>query len=338
MRKWMAWLLVLFLLAAAAGIDAEESESVFAKLSGLEWSFCSGVGGWSTDMRILADGTFSGEFHDSEMGEAADEYPFGTVYGCSFMGKMSVIENIDENTWRIRVDALRPEEGRPDEAIDGGVRYVKADCYGLSEQDEMLLFAPGTPTEDFSEDMLYWTHIPLQDPPAAHLDNWYLYSAANESGFVGYETDANAVLPNPWEEMTAEELMEASGLSFGVPEGAEQVVYRFLRDENLAEMQFILDGDEYCARLQPAALAEGEWMEITDMYFAWENEEDVMIHHCKGTIGQAKCGSEDWVERCLWYDAAPGLMGSLAVSTNDLDGLDLTAVAEQVYIPVQGED
>ena len=40
----------------------------------------------------------------------------------------------------------------------------------------------------------------------------------------------------------------------------------------------------------------------------------------------------------LWYDAVPGLMYALSVYTTDLDGLDATAIAEQVYIPVQGDD
>ena len=73
------------------------------------------------------------------------------------------------------------------------------------------------------------------------------------------------------------------------------------------------------------------------MYFAWDNVEEVTVHHCKGTIGQAQCGTEDWVERVLWYDAAPGIAGSLSVYTKDLNGLDLTAIAEQVYLPVQGD-
>ena len=61
------------------------------------------------------------------------------------------------------------------------------------------------------------------------------------------------------------------------------------------------------------------------------------IGHCPGTIGQAKTGSEDYVELCLWYDLAPGLMYSLSVYTTDLDGLDLIAVAEMVYKPMQGD-
>ena len=103
-------------------------------------------------------------------------------------------------------------------------------------------------------------------------------------------------------------------------------------------MLFNMGEDEFCARIQPAQLADGELMNISGMYFAWENEESVNIGPCRGTIGQAQTGSRDWVELCQWYDAAPGLMYSLSVSTMDPDGLDLTAVAEQVYLPLQGND
>ena len=144
-------------------------------------------------------------------------------------------------------------------------------------------------------------------------------------------------IANPWTDMTEEELMEASGVSFGVPEDAEDVIYRWLEDESLAEMQFMLGEDEYCARIKPDALEEGELDNISDIYFEWDNEEEVTIGHCPGTIGQAKTGSEEYVELCLWYDIVPGLMYSLSVYTTDPDGLDLTAVAEMVFIPAQGD-
>ena len=61
-------------------------------------------------------------------------------------------------------------------------------------------------------------------------------------------------IANPWTDMTKEELEKVSGVTFGVPEDAKDVVYRWLEEENLAEMQFMLDDDEYCARIKPDAL------------------------------------------------------------------------------------
>ena len=158
---------------------------------------------------------------------------------------------------------------------------------------------------------------------------------------AAYDTVADALnesrIANPWTTMTREELERVSGVTFGVPEDAEELNWQWLESEKLAQMQFVMDGDEYCARIQPAALEEGQLMDISGMYFDWDHEEAVTIGGCPGTISLAQTGSEDWVELCQWFDAAPGLMYSLSVYTTDPDGLDLTAVADMVYLPAQGE-
>ena len=338
MKKISVILLALTLVFTAAYTHAESTESFFKSFAGIEWSFSSGVGAWSTDMRILADGSFSGEFHDSEMGESAAEYPYGTVYGCSFTGQMSYVERIDEYTCKILINRITMDEGQAREAIDDGIRYVTTEPYGICEGDTMVLYRPGTPVSMLSEEMRMWAHLMDHETSPTELEAWFLYSAKNDSGFVGFRMDDFSGLANPWEDITAEQLSDITGFAFGVPDIAENVIYRYLRSENLAEMQFTMDGDELCARIQPAVLREGELQNISGMYFAWENEESVEIGHCYGTIGQAQTGSEDWVELCLWYDSIPGLMYSLSVSTTDLDGLDLMAIAEQIYIPVQGNN
>ena len=334
MRKIMAWLLALALVLGAMGATAEAEAPTFDALAGLEWSFSSGAGGWSTEMRFNEDGSFNGEFHDSEMGEAADEYPNGTLYGCAFTGQMSILEQADEYAWKLRVDSLSLEQAPGQESIEDEIRFVTAEPYGISEGDELLLYRPGTPVDVLTEDMRMWAHL-LGDEAPAELEDWFLYSAANESGFVGYSMEAE--LANPWVELTEEEFAQTTGLTLGLPEGAEGATYRWLESESLAELQFTLDGDEYCARVKPDALEAGQLDNISGMYFAWEHEEEVTVGHCNGTLGLAQAGSEDWVELCLWYDVAPGLMYSLSVYTTDPDGLDLVAVAEMVYEPMQGD-
>ena len=292
------------------------------ELEGMEFTFSSGAGGWSTDLVFGEDGSFTGNYHDSEMGEIGEGYPNGTVYVSSFSGRISPVEQVDENCWKVQVDQLKEDEAS--ETIEDDIRYVPADPYGISEGDEMLLYSPGTPVSVLSEDMQFWAHVNTQENPQTKLQDWFLMSEKNDSGFVGYEAVS---MINPWVDLTAEELQSESGLSFGVPDGAENVIYRYLKEDNLAEMQFTIGNDEYCARIQPAEEAEN----ISGMYFEWDNEEDIRIGSCAGTIGQAKTGSEDWVELCQWYDADQGLQYSLSVYTTDRDGLDLTAVAGQIY-------
>ena len=335
MKRIIAWMLVAVMILLAAEACAQDADPLFETLFGLEWSFSSGVGAWSTDMRILEDGSFSGEFHDSDMGDVGDAYPEGTVYRCDFTGQFSVLEQIDDMTWKLHVDSLIIDESQEEEAIDGGVRYVKAAPYGLSDGDEMILYAPGTPLDSLTEDMRFWTHAQFMDPVPEALDSWFLTSESSQSGFISYQSDLSASMPNPWVDLTAEELFSRTGITFSVPEGAEDVVYRFLESDVMSEMQFVWEGGDFCARVQPAALQDGELMNISGMYFDWEYEEDVIINNCKGTLTQTQTGSEDWVQVCQWYDAVPGLMYSVSVVTGDPDGLDLTAIAEQVCIPSQ---
>ena len=335
MKKVFAWILALALCAACAFAEAEAP--TLEALSGLEWSFSSGAGGWSTDMRIAEDGSFSGEFHDSEMGEIGEGYPDGTLYGCSFTGQLSILEQADEYAWKVRIDRLEMDGTPGDESIDEGIRFVTMEPYGISEGDEMLLYLPGTPVDALTEDMQMWAHIAFQEETTDALENWFMYSEANESGFVGYEAYDDVSIANPWVTLSEEALFEASGVRFGVPEGAEDVTYQWLESDGLAEMQFMMFNEEFCARAQPAELEEGQLMEISGIYMGWDYEDEITVGGCYGTIGLAQTGSEDYVELCQWYDAAQGMMYSLSVYSRDPDGLDLVAVAEMVYAPMQGD-
>ena len=337
MKKLTAWILSLALVLGMFGAFAEGDAPTFAQLAALEWSFSSGAGGWATELHINEDGSFSGSFHDSEMGELADEYPNGTVYFSAFSGQMTLLEPIDEHTWTVRVDSLSLEDAPGEESIDDDIRFVAATPYGISEGDEMRLFLPGTPIDALTEDMRMWAHLFGQEDAPAALESWLLYSDANESGFVGYAVDGEAQADASQTALTADELVQLSGLSFNVPDGAENVVYCWFEDTGMAEMMFTMDGDEYDARIQPAALQAGELMNISDMYLDWDTEEDVAVGHCEGKLALSQTGSEDWVELCQWYDAAPGLMYALSVYTTDPDGLDLVAVAQMLYAPVQGD-
>ena len=193
MKKAIAWFAALCLLLSAAAALAE-TQDIFETINGLEWSFSSGVGGWSTEIQIYADGSFTGQYHDSEMGDTGEGYPDGTVYFCSFSGRMTQTAQLDEKTWMLRVEKL--EIDAVPEYVEDGIRYIPADAYGVSEGDEMILYAPGTPAEILSEDMQFWAHIIDQENPPTELEDWFLMSEANGSGFVGYplmdDADLNA--------------------------------------------------------------------------------------------------------------------------------------------------
>lgn len=167
--------------------EAPEKADILNLLNGREFEFCSGAGAWSTEITFGEDGTFSGLFHDSEMGEAADAYPYGTVYGCLFHGQMGGAEQIDDLTWKLTVLSLEMDEGQVPEAIEDGIRFVTCDPYGLRQDDEVILYLPGTPVDSLPEEFFFWTHLMEIDPDAETLPYLAFWDEAAESGFVSIE-------------------------------------------------------------------------------------------------------------------------------------------------------
>jgi len=143
---------------------------------------------------------------------------------------------------------------------------------------------------------------------------------------------AEVGLANPWEETTAGELARFPGVTFGVPEGAEDIDYLLLREDALAEMQFTWYDLRYCARIKPASAFE----DISGLYYDWTHEMPCRIGWCEG-VDRRFLGEDEAVDVCLWYDAVSGLMYSVSTSAPDLDGFDIGAAADWVYMPARGK-
>ena len=144
---------------------------------------------------------------------------------------------------------------------------------------------------------------------------------------------AEVGMPNPWTETTAEGVMEALGLEMGVPEGATEVAWRMLEEEQLAEMTFTWYEQDYTARVKPTDAFE----DISGLYYDWPQEMECTVGgRCKGVCRRAADGDVT-VDNCLWYDEATGLMYSVSTSAPDLDGFDIQASAEQLYVPGKTE-
>ena len=188
MKKLICLTLTLAMLLTACLAAAEAQPALsFADLDELDWTFSSGVGGWYTCIWIEEDGTFTGEFHDSEMGEADEAYPDGTVYGCLFHGRMTLDEQADEYTWKIHVDEVELDEGQVPEVIEDGMRFVTCEPYGLKAGNDMLLYLPGTPVEKLPEDFLMWAHLYAYGEDVKELPYYGLYDPQEETGFIGEE-------------------------------------------------------------------------------------------------------------------------------------------------------
>lgn len=180
MRKILAVLLVLVMMASCA--CAEETD-LLRQIRGKLFEFSSGVGGWSTEIIVGEDGNFSGNFHDSEMGETGEGYPDGTLYGCYFQGQFFDLRMVDEYTWTMGI-TVEMDEGQAPETIEGGIRYVTSPPYGVEKAQTVTLYLPGTPVDRLPEGFMFWSHLQEIDPDAKVIPYYAIWNEEDEAGFI----------------------------------------------------------------------------------------------------------------------------------------------------------
>jgi len=148
-------------------------------------------------------------------------------------------------------------------------------------------------------------------------------------------TAAAAQLANPWVDCTLKDIQEKTGLDFGTPANAKDITYRLMESDKLGEMNFTVDGAKCCARVKAVGQAE----DISGMYYTWDSnttaESTVNGQARTYTVSKTKDGK---AILCTWFDAVPGIQWSLSVtSDNDLGSFDITGLADQTFVNMQGE-
>ena len=191
-RKYTA-LVAALLLAVMIVVSGIAEEDLFSKIQGKWFEFSSGVGAWSTELIMAENGAFSGNFHDSEMGETGEGYPNGTVYGCTFHGQFSDPEKVDETTWKVKIK-VEMDEGQVPEAIEDQIRYVTAPPYGLEKAETVMIYETGTPIEKLPEGFMSWSHMQEVDPDAKTLPYYGIWNETDDAGFVSIDEAQNMML------------------------------------------------------------------------------------------------------------------------------------------------
>ena len=143
----------------------------------------------------------------------------------------------------------------------------------------------------------------------------------------------NVQIANPWRDVTEAEAKKISPDAFSVPAGAENVSWSVMESgsEPLVQLSFDLNGDSFTAREQ---VTNDKAADIAGMYYDWTQQTDVTLANwadgkMKGTYYRF-VGEDEWADLCTWYDEANGISYSLSVTSKDLDGFDLQAIAEML--------
>ncbi len=161
----------------------------------LEFSFLSGAGAWRTIITLNRDGTFTGWYLDSEMGDIGEDYPKGSAYTCTFFGKFENIEKVNEYSYKMTLTDLKTEKTVGEEWIEDEIRYVASSPYGLNapnnEQEctEFIFFLPDTPIEKVPEEFLSWWpyRYTQETEPKATLSCYGILNVTTNVGFFNME-------------------------------------------------------------------------------------------------------------------------------------------------------
>jgi len=159
-----------------------ETELTFADLDGFEFEFSSGAGGWATIVVIQPDGTFAGNYHDSELGSMGDDYPDGTVYICEFSGKFTELTQVGYCEYSMKLESLTQEGIFEEEEIIDGVKYITSYPYGFDDAEEFRLYLPGKAANEIPE-LNNWAAYGI-DPEIEYIDFYGLYNINGQQGFV----------------------------------------------------------------------------------------------------------------------------------------------------------
>lgn len=166
--------------------NKETPVEVFAEMPDEFW-FSSGAGAWGTVLYLQDDGTFEGQYHDSDMGSIGDGYPNGTVYICNFKGKFSTPIPVSDYVYSTTIEYMETDP-IGEEYIKDEIKYIVSSPYGLENAGEILFYLYGTPRAEIVEGFISW--MPRCEMTTDNLDCYGIYNVNEETGFMGYKYEA----------------------------------------------------------------------------------------------------------------------------------------------------
>lgn len=149
------------------------AEDIFPR----EFCFNSGAGGWATELVVAADGSFSGDYQDMEMGGNPP-----CTYFCHFHGQFSLPEKVNEYTYSVKLERLETGEDKEELDVDG-MLWIPSDAYGMEGGEEFLIFLPGAPLDELPEYFVLWSAHGYDSWNDSVLPDYGLYNVAERQGF-----------------------------------------------------------------------------------------------------------------------------------------------------------
>ena len=151
-----------------------------------QFIFSSGAGGWDDVIQLYPNGEFAGEFHDSDMGVCAPEYPNGTLYLCEYRGKFSDIQKLSDYEYSLFLSDIETQGTEGEQRIEDGTLIETTEPYGLQDGKQFTLYLPGISSALIPGDMKEWYRWLHGKDMSGYLENFALYNNSTGYVFWGY--------------------------------------------------------------------------------------------------------------------------------------------------------
>ena len=119
------------------------AEFSFADLQRLQFCFTSGAGGWYTLLAVRPDGSFYGEYPDTDMGGGEPDIR-AVQWNCKFTGRFAQPVRVNDYTYSMGIAEISYEKEAGTEEVIDGIQYYYTAPYGLEDTEELLLYLPGS--------------------------------------------------------------------------------------------------------------------------------------------------------------------------------------------------
>ena len=155
------------------------AEFSFADLQRLQFCFTSGAGGWCTLLAVRPDGSFYGEYHDTDMGGGEPDIR-AVQWNCKFTGRFAQPVQVNDYTYSMGIAEISYEKEAGTEEVIDGIQYYYTAPYGLEDAEEILVYLPGAPLGELPQEFRGW--VDHGDQGEALL-SYALNNEAHQQGF-----------------------------------------------------------------------------------------------------------------------------------------------------------
>ena len=132
--------------------------TILDTLVGNNFVFSSGSGGWGSSLSIGPNGTFSGDYHDSDMGSTGPGYPGGTISESKVSGQFTRAHQVSPTLYEVYLENLQYEKPVGSSEIKDNVKYEYTEAYGISKNTRMAIYLPGTPISSMPEELRLYSY------------------------------------------------------------------------------------------------------------------------------------------------------------------------------------